>query len=214
MDNVNLLAARKTEWSLTEKAFDGLLASLDDNREHAGEKYEKVRRRLTEFFEARGCESPADYTDQTINRVARRIEEGEIIESIERYFYGVARLLWMEALRAREKQPLSLDLVNMPAISVDDGKLELMRLEQEQRLKCFEDCLTKLPTANRALVIEYYREEKGLKIEQRKRQAESLKMSLNALRLRACRIRAELADCINSCLARQVETRNQLSVTG
>lgn len=202
----NLPAARKTEWSLTANAFDGLLASLDPNRDLAGEKYERIRRKLTEFFEARGSASPADHTDQTINRVARRIEEGEIIESIERYFYGVARLLWMETVRAREKQPVALDLVKTPAAAAaaaaDDADREELRLNQEGLLECFEECLGTLPATNRVLVIEYYREEKGLKIEHRKRQAQSLGMSLNALRLRACRIRAELAACISSCLKR------------
>ena len=198
----NLPAARKTEWSLTAEAFDGLLAALDPNRDLAGEKYERLRRKLTEFFEARGSASPADHTDQTINRVARRIEEGEIIESIERYFYGVARLLWMESLRTREKQPVALDLVKTPAVSADDADREELRLNQERRLECFEECLGTLPATNRVLVIEYYREEKGLKIEHRKQQAESLGVSLNALRLRACRIRTELAACISSCLQR------------
>jgi DNA-directed RNA polymerase specialized sigma24 family protein len=214
MDNVSLLAARKTEWSLTEKAFDGLLASLADDRADAGERYEQVRRKLIEFFEARGSESPTDHTDQTINRVARRIEEGEVLESIERYSHGVARLLWMEILRARQKQPVALDLVNVPTISAGDGSEEVARLDQERRLECFESCLAKLPNGNRVLVIEYYREDTRLKIEQRKDQAERLSLSLNALRLRACRIRSELAECINSCLGHQVETRNHISVTG
>jgi DNA-directed RNA polymerase specialized sigma24 family protein len=182
MDNVSSLGVRKIEWSLTAKAFEGLLASLDDNRERAGEKYERLHRRLAEFFEARGSESPADHTDQTINRVARRIQEGEIIESIERYSYGVARLFWMEILRARRKQPVAIDLVNVPAIPADDEDGELLRLDQERRLRCFEDCLARLATANRVLVVEYYREDKGPKIEQRKRQADRLSMSLNALR--------------------------------
>jgi DNA-directed RNA polymerase specialized sigma24 family protein len=203
MDDVNLVAARKTDWMLTEKAFDGLLASLDSNRDRAGEKYERVRRRLTEFFEARHSESPADHADQTINRVARKIEEGEVIESIERYFYGVARLLWMETLRGREKQPIPLDLVKTPTVPAREEDQECLRFEQERRLTCFEDCLAKLPPASRVLVLEYYREDSGLKIEHRKRQAESLCMSLNALRLRACRIRAELAGCIDSCLRGQ-----------
>ena len=64
--------ARKKDWTLTKEAFERLLDSLDANRERAGEKYENVRRKLIEFFEARGSNSPADRADQTINRVARR----------------------------------------------------------------------------------------------------------------------------------------------
>src|SRR5437016_12714077 len=96
-------AARKKDWTLTKEAFELLLDSLDANRERAGAKYENLRRKLIEFFEARGSYSPADHADETINRVARRIAEGEDIESLERYSYGVARLLLKETLRSRDK---------------------------------------------------------------------------------------------------------------
>jgi hypothetical protein len=62
--------------------------------------------------------------------------------------------------------------------------------------------LEKLPSESRLIIIEYYRQDHGPKIEHRKRQAESIGLSLNALRLRACRIRTELAQCIDSCLKR------------
>ncbi|HET9789276.1 MAG TPA: hypothetical protein VFP47_19230, partial [Pyrinomonadaceae bacterium] len=53
---------------------------------------------------------------------------------------------------------------------------------------------------SRTLIVEYYREEKGLKIEHRREQAMRLNTTLNGLRLRASRIRAELTQCIHSCL--------------
>jgi len=197
-------AARKKDWTLTKEAFERLLDSLDANRERAGEKYENVRRKLIEFFEARGSNSPADHADQTINRVARRLDEGEGVKDISAYSYGVARLLLKETLRGRGKEPLTLDLAPAPLIVTDDDEDERRHLE-EARLKCFEVCLSNLPAASRVLIIEYYREEKGIKIEQRKRQADALNMSLNALRLRACRIRVDLGDCITSCLDRSRE---------
>jgi len=197
---LSLLATRKKDWTLTKEAFERLLSSLDARRDRAGEKYESVRRKLTEFFEARGSLSPADHADETINRVARKLEEGENVQDLSRYFYGVARLLLKETLRARENEPIELDLVSTPAIAADEDEQNQRRQEEEQRLKCFEICLGKLPTADRVLIIEYYREERGIKIEQRKQQAEALNLSLNALRLRACRIRAGLGDCINSCI--------------
>ena len=197
-------AARKKDWTLTKEAFERLLDSLDANRERAGEKYENVRRKLIEFFEARGSNSPADHADQTINRVARRLDEGEGVKDISAYSYGVARLLLKETLRGRGKEPLTLDLAPAPLIVTDDDEDERRHLE-EARLKCFEVCLSNLPAASRVLIIEYYREEKGIKIEQRKRQADALNMSLNALRLRACRIRVDLGDCITFCLDRSRE---------
>lgn len=200
---VSSLAARKKDWILTKEAFDRLLTSLDANRELAGQKYEIVRGKLVEFFEARGSHSPASDADETINRVARRLDEGETIQDFNGYFYGVARFLLKEKLRARDKEPTALDLAPPPIVWPHDEEQEQRRQEEELRLRCFEVCLSKIPAGHRILIVEYYRETQGVKIEQRKRQAEALNLSLNALRLRACRIRAELGDCINSCLARR-----------
>jgi DNA-directed RNA polymerase specialized sigma24 family protein len=211
--NLSLLVTRKKDWTLTKEAFEQLLASLDANRDRAGQKYENLRRKLIEFFEARGSNSPADHTDETINRVARRIAEGEEIASLEGYFYGVARLLLKETLRARDRDPIALELASLPTNAVDDEAHERRRREEEQRVKCFEECLSKLFSIHRILIVEYYREEKGVKIEQRKRQAEALGMSLNALRCRACRIRVDLAQCINSCMAHSEDTRNRSFIT-
>ena len=211
--SINLLAARKKDWTLTTEAFEGLLASLDVDRERAGQKYETVRRKLIELFEARGSHSPPDHADETLDRVARRIAEEEEIRNLERYVYGVARLLLKEVLRARDKEPIALDLAPAPAVAADTEEKEQRRQQEELRLKCFEVCVGKLPAAHRTFILEYYREEQGVKIEHRKRQAEALNMSLNALRLRACRIRGALGGCINSCLGRSSGTRNQSVIT-
>ncbi len=202
-------AARKKRWTLTQEALERLLATLDADRERAGQRYENMRRKLIEFFEARGSNSPADHADETINRVARRLDEGESVQDLSAYFYGVARLLLKETLRGRGKEPIALDLAAEPSIATDDEEYEQRRQEEDRRLKCFESCLSKLPAASRVLIVEYYREEKGVKIERRKQQANALNMSLNALRLRACRIRGELGECINTCVARSKETRNR-----
>lgn len=195
------LTTRKKDWTLTEEAFEGLLVCLDSNRDQAGKIYESVRRKLIEFFEARGSHSPEDHSDETINRVARRIAEGENIREPARYVYGVARLVWMETLRLREKEPIAIELAP-PAVAINHEETENLVQDRERRLDCFEVCLHHLPPANRVLIVEYYKEEKGRKIEQRQQQAELLNMSLNALRLRACRIRGDLEQCINSCLQR------------
>ena len=208
-----MLAARKKDWILTPDAFERLLAALDPDRERAGQRYENIRRKLIEFFEARGSHSPTDHADETINRVARRLDEGARVQDLSAYCYGVARLLFKETLRGHGKEPIALDLAPALPVAADDEGHEHLRQEEERRLQCFETCLSKLSTASRVLIVEYYREEKGVKIEQRKRQASALNMSLNALRLRACRIRTGLGDCITNCLGRSSETRNQSLVT-
>ena len=101
---MNPLASQKKTWILTQDAFDQLLSAFAADRESAAQRYEIIRRKLSEFFEARGNDSPPDRVDETINRVARRIAEGEQIKDLNAYFYGVARLVWLENLRARDKE--------------------------------------------------------------------------------------------------------------
>jgi DNA-directed RNA polymerase specialized sigma24 family protein len=204
--NVNLPAPSKKEWSLTGETFDQLLVAFNADREVAALKYEIVRRKLLEFFEARGSDSPPDYADEAINRVARRIAEGEQIEDLNAYFYGVARLMWLEGLRSRQKEPTPLELAPLP-VAPNTAELERERQHREDRLACLESCLSELSPANRILIVEYYREEKGKKIEHRKQQAARLDMTVNGLRLRASRIRAELSKCVHSCLEHVTKTR-------
>lgn len=194
------MASRKSDWVLTSDALEGLLCRLDTERARAGEKYEQTRRRLIEFFEARGSHSPEEAVDEVINRVARKISEGEIIEDVGRYFYGVARLLWMELLRDKARHPLALDSVSAPPSQEQEPGSEIERLHHERRFECFDACLKNLPPVNRTFIVNYYKEEKGAKIEGRRRQAESLGVSLNALRLRAARLRSSMEACVRDCL--------------
>jgi DNA-directed RNA polymerase specialized sigma24 family protein len=203
------MALGKTTWTLTTDAFEQLLSRFDSDRDRAGQKYEIARRKLLEFFEARGSRTPDEHSDETLNRVARKLAAGEIIENIDKYCYGVAKLLWLEASRQTSKDPIALDdNFPLPAVSETDNDDQLqLRLERENRLECFEECLGKLPAETRDFIIEYYREEKGLKIEKRKEQAARLNTTLNALRLRASRLRRELGSCIKSCLSRSGHDR-------
>lgn len=195
------MSLTKTVWSVTPETFDSLLFLFDPDRELAGRVYETIRRKLLEFFEARGSHSPDEHADEVFDRVMRRIEKGERIEDPGRYCYGVARFVWIEASRNRCRQPVELDeRVKLPAA---DGKsdCEETRERLERQLDCLEKCLNKLAENTREFIIEYYREENGLKIEQRRLQAARLNTTLNALRLRASRLRRELGKCTEICIA-------------
>jgi DNA-directed RNA polymerase specialized sigma24 family protein len=202
---VNPLASQKSDWILTQHGLDQLLSAFDADREVAGQKYETARRKLSEFFEARGSDAPPDHTDETINRVARRLLEGEEIKDLNSYFYGVARLVWLENLRSGDRQLTPLELAPTP-IAANTEELEVEQQQREDRLTCLETCLAQLSATNRMLIIEYYQEEKGLKIEHRKQQDQKLNTTLNGLRLRASRIRSELTQCVHSCLGQEGQT--------
>src|SRR5436305_1633088 len=88
--------APRHKWALTQEAFDRLLAALGEDRQSAGEKYLEIRSNLLRFFEWRGCPFPEDHADETMNRVAKRLAEGEEIRNPSGYCTGVARLLLLE----------------------------------------------------------------------------------------------------------------------
>jgi DNA-directed RNA polymerase specialized sigma24 family protein len=176
------------EWVLTQESFDALLAWLDSDRERAGQQYEAIRKRLIKMFACRGCAGPEDLADETINRVTNRLSdiESSFIGERSRYFYGVANKVYLEYLRRKpppQVQPL-----------MDDTA------EKEQEYDCLERCMQGLTADNRKLVLEYYQEEKQAKIDHRKRLAEQLGIALNALRIRAHRIRISLQECVQNCV--------------
>jgi DNA-directed RNA polymerase specialized sigma24 family protein len=73
----------------------------------------------------------------------------------------------------------------------------------EQEYECLRRCIERLPLHNRELVLQYYQDEKRAKIDNRKLLAERLGIALNALRIRAHRIRAALQKCVEECLVQQ-----------
>src|SRR5689334_22330408 len=156
-------AGARRKWALTQDAFDKLLTTLGPDRESAGEKYLEVRSNLIRFFEWRGCSFPEDHADETINRVAKRVSEGEEIQNPTGYFLGAARLLLLEIHkeRAKERQALS-ELATADVASYEFEELE-------PRVVCLERCLESLSAENRELILRYYHGEKGEKIKTRKK---------------------------------------------
>jgi DNA-directed RNA polymerase specialized sigma24 family protein len=187
-------AAPRRKWTLTQEAFDELLAALAPDRESAGEKYLEVRGNLIRFFEWRSCPFPEDHADETINRVAKRVSEGEQIRNPAGYFLGAARMLLLEIHKERAKERQALG--ELAFAESDSYEFE----ELEPRVECLERCLGSLSAENRELIIQYYQGEKGAKIENRKRLTDRFKVPLNTLRMRALRLREKLQVCVENCL--------------
>ncbi|MGH9928536.1 MAG: RNA polymerase sigma factor [Pyrinomonadaceae bacterium] len=184
------------KWVLTTAALDKLLDHFSADREEAGTQYELMRIKLVRYFEWRLCPLPEDLADETINRVARRIDEGENIFNLPAYFSTVARLVFMESLREPERTSVPLDEV--PEIS---AKQPFEDEQREARLRCLDHCLNTLPVESQTLILKYYHDEKRAKIDHRKQLAGALGIPLNALRIRTHRIRTGLEKCVRDCLA-------------
>jgi DNA-directed RNA polymerase specialized sigma24 family protein len=186
----------KPKWRLGQEAFDGLLASLDSDRGRAGERYELLRQKLVKFFEWQGAYDAEELADETLNRVARRIEEGESIQNVAAYASGVARMVWREAAKRPFQSEEIDDRTPAPAPEPDDA-------DEVARFECLDRCLAALPADQRELVLDYFADEKGAKIDNRRQMAARLGIEMNALRIRVHRIRARLELCVKECVYRR-----------
>ncbi len=190
--------AARQKWSLTQEAFDRLLGALGPDRDAAADRYLEIRRNLVRLFEWRACPAPEEYADETLNRCARKMAEGEEIRDVATYAIGVARMLVREMSRDRAKDMRSLEDAPEPRTmphEIDD--------ESERRLECVRKCLAKLTPENRDLILHYYHGEKGAKIQNRKGLTQLFGIGASGLRMRALRLRQSLQLCSENCLQRR-----------
>lgn len=180
--------------SLSPEEFDALLASLDSDREKAGEKYESIRRRLIRLFEWRGCDTSEELADETINRVARRMAEGvKLQRDPYGYFCGVAHLVYKEVLRRDARQRKAYEPGNWPPPATEEE-------QEDRRLECLRRCLAGLPEDQRRLVLLYHQEDDHIRSREELRR--ELGIEMNALRIRVHRVRKKLETCVQDCLRR------------
>jgi DNA-directed RNA polymerase specialized sigma24 family protein len=178
------------KWELSEGAFSRLLARLNADPALAGEEYEKLRKRLIYFFERKGCRIAAELGDETINRVARKIEEGQEIRDMHKYSSGVARLVLKEHWDDPKREWEELDEQLSP---LGSDKREF----DEDQIECMNNCLHSLSAEERELIIKNCTTNKNGKMEV----ASALGLTINALRLRVFRIRTRLHECYEKCVA-------------
>jgi DNA-directed RNA polymerase specialized sigma24 family protein len=184
----------RQKWTLTQEAFDKLLIALGGDPDTAAAKYLEIRTNLTRFFEWRGCSFPEDHADETINRIAKRVAEGEVILNHSGYAMGVARLLLLEINKGRQREQLALAEIGTASEVYEEPE------DGESRLVCLRSCLQTLSGDNRELILQYYDGEKGVKIQNRKKLMDRLGIPVNTLRMRALRLRERLQSCVEECV--------------
>lgn len=187
------LPIQRPGWQPSPRAFERFLAGLDPNPGVAAERYELLRAKLTRFFEWRGCVFPEEPADETINRVIRKVDEGEDVRDASSYCHGVARLVLLEVLKRQAKERAASEEFHRSVPAAEDDNLE-------PRLQCLRRCLNGLPAAQQELVREYYRGEGAEKIRGRKQLAQAFGIGMNALRIRAFRLTDKLHACVAGCV--------------
>ena len=183
--------------TLTTSSFQLLLDRLDNDPV----KYEELRLRIGHLLRWRGCSDSYvdDLVDLTFDRVAIKLSAGEQVGNINAFSAAVARFIWLEHSRKNKTDAVGDDLPETP---VEPEQPDFLN-DADTRLRCLRRCVaTKFSDEDRRLVVDYYDTEAGEKAKSaRKRLAESLGMTLNALKVRACRLRMKLERCINDCVA-------------
>lgn len=197
--------ALREEPAITQLAFTRLLAWLDDGVHSNGERYLEMRRRLVSYFDRRNRPTAEELADETLNRVARTLAQTGAIATKPpaRYCYVVAKFVLLEDVR-RERRHIPLDETwhvdgARPAARFGPDSGVMLK---EQRLDCLDRCLQELKPEQRELIVEYYADERRQKIERRRELATRLGISMNALGIRAFRIRDGLMACVESCRRR------------
>jgi DNA-directed RNA polymerase specialized sigma24 family protein len=190
---------------LNSVGFHRFLSWLDDGADSSGESYLEMHRRLARYFDRRNCPQADELADETLSRVARKLEEkGEILDvSPAHYCYITAKFVFLESLRRNEQHQVSLQEVQ----GAGQGKADLAvsaqadseTLAKEKRYECLDNCLGKLQASDRELILDYYGGKGREKIERRLALAERLGLTMNALSIRACRIRSKLEACVRAC---------------
>ena len=195
---------RRGEWTLSKDALQRLLNWLEGGANSDGHAYVEMRRRLRDYFVRKNCRTADDLADETLTRVARRLEEEGITrgETPARYCYIVARFVFLEHLRETKAHPI------VPHVS-GDGVPQLSAPSaadaaeaagaREALLACLQKCLQELDPLNRRIITRYYIGSARVKIDNRRELAASLGLSMNALTIRACRIRTRLEACVRRC---------------
>lgn len=183
--------------TITAGWFAGLLARLDPDPDRAAAEYERLRRALVKFFDWRGHTAPDECADETLDRLARKLGD-TAVGDVDRYAYGIARLVLLEQQRLPKPAPIGpeFDYAAAPPSAMPD------EISGEERLRgCFERCLDRLPRQERELAVGYYEGERGVRIANRRRLAAALELSDNALRSRVQRLRDQIAQCVHACMS-------------
>src|SRR5437867_2229102 len=124
-----------------QAGFRLLLARLDADDERAGVAFERIRRGLIKLFDWRGASWPEECADETLDRLAKKLEQGVDPIDVIAFAHGIARLVLHETLRSdARRQPLD---VEPPARSPSESS------EADALSAYLENCLDRLPNRER-----------------------------------------------------------------
>lgn len=196
-------------------AFESLLQRLRADDPSPEQAYERLRFRLITFLRVRlPSEAEAEaLADIALDRLARRIHEGTVVDGVPQYVLGIARLLVKETeARVAAERKRSAAFVYEHATATSTGPRIFEDDDtQETVTQALARCLQTLGLDARNLVLSYYGGDGSARIARRHELAVSLGLEPNALRNRALRVRTRLHKCVTAQLAQSADADVTLS---
>lgn len=180
----------KKERDPTPEEFEKFLLWLDSDRDAAGRRLNVIQTRMIKIFASRGCIDAESLADEVSNRVAVRIDSCVTKYSDPlRCCLGFLDNVHLEYLR--DQQKILNTRVPPPPRPPEE-------LEKED--KCLQQCLGDLQKPEQDLFVRYFEGQKRARINARRKLAEELHLTANALRIQAHRVRKRLRGCMEECL--------------
>ena len=175
---------------MNPEVFARFLGFLSPDTEEAGRHYTRLHNKLTGFFCLRGLSDPVSAADEAIDRAVLKLDAGAVVPDMDRYCLGIARNIAKERSRLVQREITAFrkfieDLGNSSA-------------EQVERIyNILKPCFEQLAVEERQLLLAYCHETRGRpRAEHRRQLAETMKLTMLALRVRVMRLRDKLTDCV------------------
>jgi RNA polymerase sigma factor (sigma-70 family) len=155
------------------------------------------------FFRARVRQSSDidDLVSEVRLRLVRAVAAKRQIEDLSRFTFGIAKNVLREYGRERKRDD---DIAADGELRGADGGTTGDRpdtLESNDRLIALDSCLGDLSDDDRALISAFYADSED-QVAERAQLAERCGLSLNALYIRASRIRRRLRECVEARMKR------------
>ena len=171
-----------------------LARDQEPSRNHAsGGEYEVVRGKLLKFFRSKGALHGEELADETFDRVARKLADDRLgdVRNSTGYVLGVARLVWLEAVKHDVLRRTRLD--NWEATRERSSPSTIAQLlQREVDLAVLDRCLGELGADARTLLLDYYAHEGRARIETREALVQRFGSNPGRLRVRVHRLRIQL----------------------
>jgi len=176
--------------TVSSEALERFLEFLSPDPDEAGHLYTLLHKKLVGFFSMKGVADPYGAADETIDRAVLKIADNTPVSDVNNFCLGIARYIVKERLRYTQRENSSFInfINNLPTVPVE---------EIERFYGVLRYCFEKLTVPDQELLVAYCQVFRGrARAECRRQLAESMGLSVLALRMRVTRLRSVLTDCV------------------